>query len=101
MDNQEDNQVPDLSRYYGSSQSEPVFSRREERPQKKSKLTKWIIKVSGGLIEDEKTAGYAALAMSIAIIIISLFILVSSGTPDAPDPNEIIEVAGPAAGDSR
>lgn len=71
--------------------SDNIYQRGEYRfiPQP-SKPVQWVIKYSGGLIENEKQASYLILGFVTAAIIVSLFLILSGGAkeenfPPAPD----------------
>ncbi|MBU4284736.1 hypothetical protein KKF60_01910 [Patescibacteria group bacterium] len=49
------------------------------------KIIQWMMKYSGGLIKDEKQAGYVIFGFIVLAIIISLFLILGNlGGPDIP-----------------
>jgi hypothetical protein len=63
---------------------------------KRSKMTQWVIKYSGGLVKDENQANYILIGFIVLIISVSLFLLVRVfRSPTPPPADRIIEVAGP------
>lgn len=73
----------------------------EQRPEYNhsgSKLSRLVVKWSGGLIEDEEQAHYVLLGVAILIFVILLFLFISATKPSSPLPaDQIISVAGPGA----
>lgn len=49
------------------------------------KVVKWVIKLSGGLIKDEKQASYVLMGFVVVAIIVSLFLFFGGGTAGKPD----------------
>lgn len=53
------------------------------------KLIRWVMKYSGGLIKDEKQAGYFLMGLSLAVLVLGLILMFSGGpelTPVPPPP---------------
>jgi len=47
---------------------------------KTPKLISWVMNHSGGLIKDENQAGYVLMGTAVVVIIVSLFLVLSTGS---------------------
>ena len=44
------------------------------------KMAGWLIKYSGGLVKDEKTANYVLVSFAVLVIILTFFVISQGGT---------------------
>ena len=94
MDTQKNNQESiDLSKMLNNPEKEPKeekVSEQEFAPEpvfspKTSKMVKWLIKYSGGLIKSEKIANCILLIFAVIIFAVSLFLFYSQLVPKKVD----------------
>lgn len=62
----------------------------KKKPGFGNKLANLIIKISGGMIKDERRANYALLALIAIIFIISFVVVFNATSSPAPSATEII-----------
>lgn len=57
------------------------------------KMIQWIMKLSGGKIQDEKQANFVLLGFVVVIIIVTIFIFISSmSSPSTNDIDDIMAI---------
>jgi len=62
---------------------------------KAPKIIPWVIKYSGGLVKDEKTANYTLIGFIAVTMIATLLLLAQVTRSPSPPANKIIDIAAP------
>lgn len=83
LQNEENDDKIDLSDAMEGSEIDGDAGGYYEQPPRMSRITRLVIRCSGGLIKDEKGANYFLIGLSILAIMIAI-ILASSGSSNQP-----------------
>lgn len=67
-----------------SMQNEPAFTSESASSESRSWLISAAMRLSGGLLQGEKQANYAVLALSCVALIVTFFLLTRSGGGSTP-----------------
>ncbi|MDP3778922.1 MAG: hypothetical protein Q8R30_02640 [bacterium] len=62
-----------------------------------SPIIQWVIKYSGGLVKDEKQAGYALIGFAVLAIVVTLVVIFGGGNarrPLSPDDLRLTPLSG-------
>jgi hypothetical protein len=88
--NNEDNKGIDLSHTPDDSSSRVKFEGEQQYTRQYypdiPKIVQWVMKYSGGLVKDEKTASYVLLGFVALAIIIALFFFFGGSEKNTPPP---------------
>ncbi len=88
MDQGNNNNEIDLSQYLSESDIKSQGEQSSSAPHVSfvdSKIIRWLLKYSGGLIKNEKQAIYVILGFMVFVIIISLFLIFGRGDKESSE----------------